>query len=72
MLVRYSLSMTVTEVDGVSVCEETWLVAEYRVVYGAFTNIAQFLLPFATIFLSYIRISIKIRQRENSSIQRFR
>ena len=40
-VIRYSLCMRVTEVEGVSVCEETWAVPQYRVVYGAFTNIAQ-------------------------------
>ena len=68
----YSLSMKVTEDEGVPVCEETWLVMEYRLVFGVFTNIAQFVLPFTTIFLCYVRISFKIKQRQSSSIQRFR
>ena len=38
---RYSLCMRVTEEDGVPVCEETWSVPQHRVLYGAFTNIAQ-------------------------------
>jgi hypothetical protein len=38
--------------DGPVLCSESWDGAP-RTIYGAFTNITQFVLPFTTIFVCY-------------------
>ena len=38
--------------DGPVLCSESWEGAQ-RTIYGAFTNITQFVLPFTTIFVCY-------------------
>ena len=43
-------------------CQETWQRIP-QLVYGSFTNVTQFVLPFATIVVCYIKIMIRLRQR---------
>ena len=53
----YAFSMTVAAVSANSTepvlrCSESWTGLP-RTIYGAFTNVTQFVLPFTTIFVCY-------------------
>ena len=54
---RYSYSMIlVTDpLTHYSSCQESWE-GKMQQIYGAFTNITQFLLPFTSIFISYTKV----------------
>ena len=43
-------------------CQESWE-HTYKLIYGGFTNITQFVFPFITIIISYSSIVIKLRER---------
>lgn len=47
-------------------CEEHWPSQEFRKIFGSFTSILQFLLPFFIIAVCYIFVSIKLRVRARS------
>ncbi|XP_059481682.1 prolactin-releasing peptide receptor [Neocloeon triangulifer] len=44
-------------------CEEDWYTEDYRKVFGAFTALAQFVLPFFIITFCYVRVSLKLNDR---------
>ncbi|KAF4524644.1 hypothetical protein B566_EDAN013753 [Ephemera danica] len=44
------------------VCEEAWT-DNYRKLFGAFTSIAQFVLPFFVITFCYVRVSLRLNER---------
>ena len=48
----YAWYMTIIVVDDKSKCAESWEGMQ-RTIYGAFTNVTQFILPFMTIFCCY-------------------
>merc|ERR550532_2715444 len=48
-------------------CQESWE-HTYKLIYGGFTNITQFVFPFITIIISYISIVIKLRERSAAGI----
>ena len=50
------------EISGRSICHESWGGIK-RTVYGAFTNIMQFALPFITIIFCYTAIIRKLGER---------
>ena len=60
----YALFMELIEDPTTSqmVCQESWE-QTYKLIYGGFTNITQFVFPFITIIISYISIVIKLRER---------
>ena len=69
-LLRYSLSMSVTMQDGEPVCEEDWEEAEYRMIYGAFTNVAQVgssTHPQSKLFLAKSNSSLSFHSAQSSS-----
>ena len=49
------------------ICQESWE-QTYKLIYGGFTNITQFVFPFITIIISYISIVIKLRERSAAGI----
>ena len=63
-LFRYSYFMELVpdHLTGTLNCQETWQRIP-QLVYGSFTNVTQFVLPFATIVVCYIKIMIRLRQR---------
>lgn len=50
------------EISGRSICHESWGGMK-RKLYGAFTNIMQFVLPFITIIFCYTAIIRKLEER---------
>jgi len=44
------------------ICQETWNPLP-RLIYGGFTNVTQFVIPFATIIISYSSIVVKLKER---------
>ncbi|XP_059084227.1 prolactin-releasing peptide receptor-like [Tigriopus californicus] len=60
----YAWYMTVKEdpETGLLLCSESWY-GMPRTIYGAFTNIMQFVLPFTTIFVCYSVIMARLAQR---------
>ena len=51
--------------SGILNCQETWEKLP-QLVYGSFTNVTQFVIPFATIVICYTKIIIRLRQRAKS------
>lgn len=51
--------------SGILNCQETWEKLP-QLVYGSFTNVTQFVVPFATIVICYTKIIIRLRQRAKS------
>ena len=43
-------------------CQESWERIP-QLVYGSFTNVTQFVMPFATIIICYTKIMIRLNQR---------
>ena len=43
-------------------CQESWERIP-QLVYGSFTNVTQFVLPFSTIIISYTKIMIRLNER---------
>ena len=50
--------------DGEDRCNEAWG-GMYRIAYGFFTTVTQFVLPFVTIIACYTTIILKLRKRPN-------
>ena len=50
--------------DGEDRCNEVWG-GMYRIAYGFFTTVTQFVLPFVTIIACYTTIILKLRKRPN-------
>eukprot|EP00095_Tigriopus_kingsejongensis_P009521 snap_masked-scaffold561_size136864-processed-gene-0.3 protein:Tk09521 transcript:snap_masked-scaffold561_size136864-processed-gene-0.3-mRNA-1 annotation:"neuropeptide receptor a10" len=61
----YHVTIRLDETSGNEQCSETW-VGMRRTIYGAFTNITQFVLPFITIILCYTAIIRKLSLRSST------
>ena len=58
-----SLSLTKSvELTLTDISQETWQRVP-QLVYGSFTNVTQFVVPFATIVICYTKIMIRLHQR---------
>jgi len=61
----YFMELVTDPATNNTICQETWDQVP-RLIYGGFTNITQFVFPFATIIISYSSIVIKLRERSLS------
>lgn len=61
----YFMELVTDPTTNNTICQEAWAKTP-RLVYGGFTNIMQFVFPFATIIICYSKIMIRLRERSAS------
>ncbi|GBP20157.1 Neuropeptide Y receptor type 2 [Eumeta japonica] len=62
----YGLFMGILITDNKTYCEESWPSDRSRKIFGVFTTILQFLIPFLVIAFCYTCVSIRLKDRARS------
>ncbi|GAB6031555.1 hypothetical protein CHUAL_009320 [Chamberlinius hualienensis] len=62
----YGIYQGLLEVNNITLCSELWPSQSSRCIYGIFTVIMQFVIPFILITYCYVRVSLKLQDRARS------
>ncbi|XP_023345656.1 neuropeptide F receptor, partial [Eurytemora carolleeae] len=63
----YVMEVVADKDTGLQNCLETWEKPS-RVIFGTFTNVFQFYVPFTTIVICYARIMVRLQERRKNGI----